>query len=38
MEASCQDLGEDGKDTSFGAGLLRAASAVRAAAQARSEG
>lgn len=31
MEATCKDLGEPGRDTVFGAGLLQAADAVRAA-------
>jgi len=31
MEETCKDLGEPGRDTVFGAGLLQAANAVRAA-------
>ena len=34
MERTCKDLGAKGRDTSFGAGLLQAAAAVRAAKQA----
>lgn len=34
MEQTCSDLGETGRDTTFGAGLLQAPQAVRAAKQA----
>jgi hypothetical protein len=33
MEQSCQDIGDKGRDTTFGAGLLDAAAAVRLAKQ-----
>jgi subtilisin family serine protease len=35
MEQTCKDLGEKGRDTQFGAGLLQADAAVRAAKAAR---
>ncbi len=35
MEQTCKDLGEKGRDTKFGAGLLQADAAVRAAKAAR---
>ena len=38
MEATCRDLGPKGRDTTFGAGLLQAAEAVRAAKRAGKQG
>ena len=35
MERTCKDIGQKGRDTSFGAGLLQAPQAVRAAAKLR---
>ncbi len=35
MEASCQDLGEPGRDVVYGSGLLQADAAVRAARAAK---
>jgi hypothetical protein len=34
MEQTCKDIGEKGRDAVFGAGLLQALEAVRAAKQA----
>ena len=35
MEATCKDLGEEGRDTTYGAGLIQADAAVRAAIDAK---